>query len=137
VAVPAEARSSPAGPYVAVAIGAIAGGYIRVGLGVSPWAGSAASWPWVTFSVNVAGTLVLAFITAYLLSDDRRAPLVRPLVGTGFCGALTTFSTLQLEVFRMLRAGHVPLAIGYLAASVAAGAVAFAAGSALARWRQS
>jgi CrcB protein len=133
VAAPAEARSSPAGPYVAVALGAIAGGYLRVGLGALPYTGSAASWPWVTFSVNVAGTLVLAFIAAYLLSDDPRAPLVRPLVGTGFCGALTTFSTLQLEVFRMLRAGHVPLAIGYLAASLAAGAAAFVVGSALAR----
>jgi fluoride exporter len=136
VAAPEAQRSSPIGPYVAVALGAIAGGYLRVGLSLLPATGSADSWPWITFSVNVAGTFVLAFTVAYLLHDDPRAPLVRPLVGTGFCGALTTFSSLQLEVFRMLRAGHLPLAAGYLAASIAAGVVAFMLGSALARRSQ-
>ncbi|MEO9175850.1 MAG: CrcB family protein [Gaiellales bacterium] len=136
MATPAARGSSPAAPYIAVALGAIVGGYLRVGLALLPYTGSAASWPWVTFSVNVAGTLVLAFTAAYLTSDHPWTPLVRPLVGTGFCGALTTFSTLQLEVFRMLRAGHVPLAIGYLAASIAAGVIAFVAGAALARGRR-
>jgi fluoride exporter len=136
VAAPEAQRTSPLGPYVAVVLGAIVGGYLRVGLSLLPFSGSAASWPWVTFSVNVAGTFVLAFTLAHLLRDTPHAGLVRPLIGTGFCGALTTFSTLQLEVFRMLRAGHVPLAAGYLTASVAAGGAAFVVGSAVARRSQ-
>jgi fluoride exporter len=117
----------PAGHLVAIAIGAAAGGYLRVGLSLSPWTGSAASWPWITFSVNLAGTFVLACTVALLHARGRSASVYRPLIGVGFCGALTTFSTLQLEVFRMLRADHWLLAGSYVAASVLAGlAVAFA-----------
>jgi CrcB protein len=114
--------------YVAVAVGGAAGGYLRVGLSLLPWTGSAASWPWVTFAVNASGTFVLAFTVALLHARGRSTSLVRPLVGVGFCGALTTFSTLQLEVFRMLRADQWLLAAGYLGASMLAGVAAAYAG---------
>jgi CrcB protein len=111
----------------AVALGGVAGGYLRVGLSLLPGTGSAGSWPWITFAVNLAGTFVLALTVSLLHERGRSARIWRQLVGTGFCGALTTFSTLQLEVFRMLRADHLALASGYLAASVLAGlATAFA-----------
>jgi CrcB protein len=117
----------PARHLLAIAVGAAAGGYLRVGLALSPWTGSSGSWPWITFSVNLAGTFVLACAVALLSARGRSASIFRPLIGVGFCGALTTFSTLQLEVFRMLRADHWLLAGGYLSASVLAGlAVAFA-----------
>jgi CrcB protein len=45
----------------------------------------------------------------------------RPAVGTGFCGALTTFSTLQLELFQLLRNGDVGLALAYACGSIACG----------------
>jgi CrcB protein len=48
----------------------------------------------------------------------------RPLVGTGFCGALTTFSTVQVELLGMLDRGEAGLALAYAAASVLAGAAA-------------
>ena len=48
----------------------------------------------------------------------------RPLLATGFCGAFTTFSTLQIELVELARHGHAALAAGYLAASVAAGLLA-------------
>jgi CrcB protein len=55
---------------------------------------------------------------------QERLPLSayrRPLLGTGLCGALTTFSTMQLELLRMLDHRRAGLAFGYAAASVAAG----------------
>jgi CrcB protein len=57
----------------------------------------------------------------------------QPLLGTGFCGALTTFSTFQLELLRMLQDDRVPLALGYAAASLAAGFAAVALATNLVR----
>ena len=82
------------------------------------------AWPWSTFAVNVAGAFLLGYLVTQL---QERLPLSsyrRPLLGTGFCGALTTFSTMQVELLTMLDAGRLGLAAGYAAASVAAGFLA-------------
>jgi CrcB protein len=55
----------------------------------------------------------------------------RPLLGTGVCGALTTFSTLQVEAMRLGRGGHAALALGYVAASIALGFAALALATAV------
>ncbi len=57
----------------------------------------------------------------------------RPLVGTGICGGLTTFSAFQLEVVELGRDGHVALAAAYLVASIAVGLAALALASGLVR----
>jgi CrcB protein len=91
------------------------------------------SWPWATFAVNVAGALALGWLTTRL---QERLPLSayrRPLLGTGLCGALTTFSTMQVELLDMLDAGHEALALGYAAASIAAGLLAVALATNLVR----
>jgi CrcB protein len=96
--------------------GAVARGLVGRALRAAPGA-----WPWGTFLVNVAGALVLGYVVTRL---QERLPLSayrRPLVGTGFCGALTTFSTMQLELLRMVDAGRYGLAVGYGAASVVCG----------------
>jgi fluoride exporter len=93
----------------------------------------AGTWPWATFAVNVAGAFLLGWAVTRL---QERLPLSayrRPLIGTGFCGALTTFSTVQLELLRMLDRRDVGLALGYAAASVAAGMLAVAAATNLVR----
>ena len=90
-------------------------------------------WPWATFIVNVAGAFALGYFTTRL---QERLPLSayrRPLLGTGFCGALTTFSTFQLELLRMLDDDRVLLALGYTAASLAAGFLAVALATNLVR----
>ena len=89
----------------------------------------AGRWPWATFAVNIAGAALLGW--AITRHDERLPPslLSRPFVGTGFCGALTTFSTLQVELLRM-PAG---LAGAYAAASLAAGFAAVVLATGLAR----
>ena len=106
------------GPDVALAVfvGGCLGTLLRAGVDDRlPHGGGA--WPWATFAVNLAGTALLAVVVARVPLSSYR----RPLVGTGFCGALTTFSTLQIEVIRLARNGHTLLAVAYLAATVAAG----------------
>src|SRR6266513_5662650 len=78
-------------------------------------------WPWATFIVNVAGAFLLGYFATRL---QERLPLSayrRPLLGTGLCGALTTFSTMQLELLQMLDHGNGGLAAGYAVASLAIG----------------
>jgi CrcB protein len=93
----------------------------------------AAEWPWATFLVNVAGAFMLGYFATRL---QERLPLSayrRPFLGTGLCGALTTFSTMQLELLRMLDGRHLALAAGYAAASLLAGFTAVAAATNLVR----
>jgi len=90
-------------------------------------------WPWVTFGVNVVGAFVLGYFATRLQERLPPARYRRPLLATGFCGALTTFSTLQVELLKMLDRGHGGLALGYAAASLAAGFVAVAAATSITR----
>jgi CrcB protein len=90
-------------------------------------------FPWPTFAANITGAFIVGLVIVLVL--DRLPPTryVRPLIGTGFCGGLTTFSTLMVEIDLLCKAGRVALAIGYLAASLGAGMVAVFAGMTLAR----
>jgi CrcB protein len=93
----------------------------------------AGSWPWTTFGVNVAGCLLLGYLVARL---QERLPVAvhrHAFLATGFCGALTTFSTMQLELLRMLDRGELLLAAAYAAGSVIAGFVGVMLGTAVER----
>jgi CrcB protein len=95
-------------------------------------------WPWATFLVNILGALMLGYFTTRL---QERLPLSayrRPFLGTGICGGLTTFSTMQLELLRMLDDGRMGLALAYATVSVVLGFLAVAAATNLVRrprWR--
>jgi CrcB protein len=107
----------------AIAAGGFVGAIARTGLAeAAPHDPTA--WPWTTFTVNIVGAFLLGYFAVRL---QERLPLSsyrRPLLGTGFCGALTTFSTMQLELARMVDGGHLALATAYAAASVAGGFLA-------------
>ncbi len=94
---------------------------------------SASSWPWVTFAVNLIGAFLLGYFATRL---QERLPLSsyrRPLLGTGLCGGLTTFSTMQVELLRMIDARHFGLAVGYASASVVGGYAAIHLATAMVR----
>lgn len=93
---------------------------------------SPGAWPWATFAVNMAGALALGYLFARL-RDHPEDSLAHPFLTTGICGTLTTFSTLQLELFEMVAAGYLPLAAGYVAATFIAGYVCIRLGIAAER----
>ena len=111
----------------AILAGGAAGALARAAVGESlPQASGA--WPWATFSVNLLGTLMLAWLTTHLTEVAAPTRYWRPLLGTGFCGALTTFSTFQVETISLANDGHAAMAAGYAAASLAGG-IALAVGA--------
>jgi fluoride exporter len=93
----------------------------------------ATAWPWPTFAVNVVAAFLLGYFVTRL---QERLPLSsyrRPLLGTGVCGGLSTFSTMEVEILKMLSAHAYGLAAGYAAASIAAGYAALHLATAMVR----
>jgi len=104
----------------AIYAGGVVGALARVGLAQAAPNG-AGSWPWATFGANMVGALALGYFVTRLQERLPPSSYRRPLLGTGFCGALTTFSTMQLELFGMLESGRLGLAAAYAAATLAGG----------------
>lgn len=94
---------------------------------------SATQWPWPTFGVNIVAAFLLGYFVTRL---QERLPLSsyrRPLLGTGICGGLSTFSTMQVEILKLISAGAWGPAACYAAASIAAGYAALHLATALVR----
>jgi CrcB protein len=90
------------------------------------------AYPVATFLVNVVGAVILGAVAELPTGWLPAHELTRPAIGTGFCGGLTTFSTMSLEIYR-LWPGHPEVAAAYAAASLAAAPACAWAGTALVR----
>lgn len=118
LAAPIEAHALTASVFVGGCLGTVA----RAGLARAFPPGH--GWPWATLIANVMGTALLAWFATRLQERLPPSTYRRPLLGTGLCGALTTFSTLQIELIRLGRDGHGGLAAAYFVVSLLAGLAA-------------
>lgn len=121
-------RQELAAVFAGGAIGAIA----RVWLSQHFTQGDT-SWPWTIFLINITGSFALGYFATRLQERLPQSTYRRPLLGTGFCGAYTTFSTMEVEILKMVDANHYGLALAYAAASITAGLLAIWLASSLVR----
>lgn len=92
-----------------------------------------AGWPWATFIVNVVGAFLVGYFTTRLLERLPLSSYRRPLLGTGLCGGLTTFSTMQVETVTMIQHGQWAKAAAYTTSSIVLGLLAVHLATALVR----
>ncbi|GAA4410049.1 hypothetical protein GCM10023148_01050 [Actinokineospora soli] len=107
--------------WLLVALGAAVGAPLRY---LADRALRGRVFPWGTFAVNVAGSFALGALTGVGME-------LHLLLGTGLCGALTTYSTFSYETLRLARTGAPLLAAANVVAAVAGGLAAVVAGTAL------
>jgi CrcB protein len=115
------------GLWVAVAAGGLIGAPARYLVDRTLAARQTGSFPTGTLTVNLAGSLLLGFLAGLELAGHLPAALDAGL-GTGFCGAFTTFSTFGYETFRLIREGDLAVAATYVGVSLVLGLGAAALG---------
>ncbi|MBB5925720.1 fluoride efflux transporter CrcB [Streptomyces echinatus] len=114
--------------WLLVVAGAVIGAPLRYLTDRAVQARHDSVFPWGTYVVNVSGCLVLGLLTG-AVSAGAAGPQLRLLLGTGLCGALTTYSTFSYETLRLSEAGSGIYAAVNVVASVAAGLAAAFAGA--------
>jgi fluoride exporter len=107
----------------AVFVGGALGTLARTGLS-NFVAADPTRWPWPTFTVNIVGAFLVGYFTTRLFERLPLSSYRRPLLGTGLCGGLTTFSTMQVETLKMIEHNRYGLAAGYTTASIILGLLA-------------
>jgi fluoride exporter len=116
--------------FLAVAVGGLVGAPSRYLLDRAISGRTQSDRPWGTFVINLTGSLLLGFLTGTTMTGHL-SEVGKALLGTGFCGAYTTFSTFSFESVRLLEDGRIVDAAGNVVMSVAVGLAAAAAGLAI------
>ncbi|MCG8345565.1 MAG: fluoride efflux transporter CrcB [Chlorobiales bacterium] len=115
-----------------VGAGGFAGAVARYLVGLAlPFIGT--GFPFGTFAVNVAGCLIIGFISELSITTSLVSPELRLLFATGFCGGFTTFSSYMYEIMSLLRDGEMLYASIYLFGSIIGGILCLYLGMQLAR----
>lgn len=117
---------------VAVFVGGGIGAVVRAALGKALET-QPGTWPWATFIVNMVGAFLLGYFSTRLLERLPASSYRRPFLGTGLCGGLTTFSTMQVEIVKIFEDGYLALGIGYASASIVGGLVVLHVATAMVR----
>ncbi|MQS13006.1 fluoride efflux transporter CrcB [Streptomyces kaniharaensis] len=117
--------------WLLVVAGAVVGAPLRYLTDRAVQARHDSVFPWGTFVVNVFGCLVLGLVTG-AVAAGAASPHVQVLLGTGFCGALTTYSTFSYETLRLVETGAGRYAVANVVGSLVAGLTAVYAGAGLA-----
>lgn len=116
----------------AVGAGGFLGGLARYGIGLL-WPVPAGTFPYATFAINTSGAFLLALLLVVVLEVLPPTTYLRPTLGTGFCGAFTTFSSVAVAADQLAAHGRPSTAVVYLAASVFTGLAAASFGIVLGR----
>jgi len=100
-------------------LAAMLGGLVRYL--ISKWLPTSPAFPWGTLVVNYLGIFCLVYLVkGYLVYKGNSKGVILAL-GTGFCGGLTTFSSLVLDAVKLLNTGSYPSLIIYLVLSIGGG----------------
>ena len=116
--------------YLAVAIGGFLGACVRYA--IQEWMGTWGGFPAATLIINSVGSFLLAWFYTITLERLPVHPHLRVGLGTGFIGAFTTFSTLNLELWTLWSAAEYKLALLYLCTTYGLGLLAAGSGYLLA-----
>ena len=111
--------------------GGCLGGYTRYAV-TQAWSTPTYGFPWPTFVVNIIGAFVLG-VALVVATHRQRSQRMRLLVGTGFCGALTTFGSVVVAVDELVAHHHATTALTYLLATTIAAVVVTALAVSLTR----
>jgi CrcB protein len=95
-----------------------------------------AGFPWGTFGVNLSGAFFLGWILARAETGAESGDWLRCFAGIGFCGAFTTFSSVNLEMLEMIGSQAALLAGVYFVSSFACGIAAVVLGTMLGMKKQ-
>jgi CrcB protein len=104
--------------FLYVALGAAVGAPLRYLVDRGVQGRHDSLFPWGTFTVNVTGSLILGVLTGAATAVPGP---VTQLLGTGLCGALTTYSTFSFETIRLIEERARFYAVVNVVASIVAG----------------
>jgi CrcB protein len=120
-------------PSLWIAIGGALGALSRHGVDLTAASllHKDAGFPWATFAINLSGAFFLGWILARAETGGAAGDWLRFFAGTGFCGAFTTFSSMNLQMVQLMQSGSSALALVYFVASFVCGIAVVSAGARL------